>query len=460
MAARKIVVIGLDCLTPQLVFDQWQDELPTLSRLREQGIWGPLESTVPPITVPAWSSMMTGRDPGELGFYGFRNRGDHGYGELLFATSALVPDKRVWDLLSDAGRDVVVLGVPQTYPPTPVRGYLVSCFLTPSTESEYTYPSSLKQEIASAVGEYILDVDNFRSEDKDEILHRIYTMTERRFQLAEHLLRTKPWDFFMVVEMGPDRIHHGFWKYHDPTHPKHQPGNPYQHAIRDYYRYLDGCLGQLLRHVPEDAAVLVVSDHGAKGMQGGICVNEWLIQQGYLALRAPVEQPGPLKEESVDWEHTAVWGAGGYYARIFLNVRGREPQGIIAPAEYEAFRERLARELEAIPDPEGRPLGTRVFKPEEVYRECRRVPPDLIVYFGDLSWRAVGSLGLGSIYTFENDTGPDDANHAQHGVFILRDPRSATRGQRLGLHIEDVAPTLLELAGVPRPEGMHGRVIR
>ena len=187
-------------------------------------------------------------------------------------------------------------------------------------------------------------------------------------------------------------------------------------------------------------------------MDGGICINEWLWREGYLAFK---EEPKPgeivsLEKLEIDWSRTKAWGSGGYYGRVFLNVQGREPQGTIPAAEYESFRDELAAKLRAIPGPNGEDIGTRVFKPQEIYRAVRGVPPDLMVYFG--------SLGHGGIYTFENDIGPDDCNHAQNGMFILYDPRAPRRGKRMeGAQLMDVAPTVLKLMGVPVPDGCGGR---
>jgi predicted AlkP superfamily phosphohydrolase/phosphomutase len=454
----KVAVIGLDCVPPELVFDQWADDLPTFKTLREQGWWGPLESITPPITVPAWSCMMSSRDPGELGIYGFRNRKDYTYDGLIFANSEAVKEKRVWDILSDAGKEVIVIGVPGTYPPSPVRGSMVGCFLTPSADANFTHPADLKPELAMRFGPYILDVENFRSEEKDATLDQIYRMTEQRFGMARYLAKTRPWDFLMLVEMGTDRIHHAFWKFFDPTHPKYEKGNPYENAMFEYYRFLDEQIGGLLRLLGDNTSIFVVSDHGAKKMEGGVCINEWLQQEGYLTLAELPSGVTRIAKAPIDWSKTKVWGDGGYYARIFFNVQGREPQGIVPQAEYEALRDELKRKLEAMVDHRGRPLGTRAFKPQEIYRAVRGVPPDLVVLFGDLNWRSVGSVGLGSIYTFENDTGPDDANHSMQGIFMLREPES--RGQRLdGLSLFDIAPTILARFGLdPLPE-MQGKVI-
>ena len=458
--SRKVLIIGLDCAPPELVFDHWRDDLPTLKRLMEHGIYGKLESTIPPITVPAWMSMMTGKDPGQLGFYGFRNRSSYDYDKLAFVTSQAVKEDTVWDILSRGGRRVIVVAVPPSYPPKPVNGIMVSCFLTPDRHSQFTFPADLKGEIEGLVGEYPFDVENFRTENKQDLLKRIYDMTEKRFKVIKYLMQKKSWDFFMAVEIGPDRIHHGFWKYWDKRHPKHQPGSPYEGAIKEYYRYLDSEIGELLALIDDQTVVMVVSDHGAKRMDGGICINEWLMQEGYLRLKERPRGLMRIEEVAIDWAATKAWGEGGYYGRIFLNVKGREPQGIVDPSKYERVRDDLIERLERLTDEKGRALATKVFKPQEVYKACRGVPPDLIVYLGDLHWRAMGTVGHDRIHVLENDTGPDDANHAEHGIFILYDPQQKGRGELQGLQIMDCAPTILNLFGVPIPGDMGGKIIR
>jgi predicted AlkP superfamily phosphohydrolase/phosphomutase len=270
------MVIGLDCAEPSLVLERWRDRLPVLSGLVERGVAGRLTSIVPPITVPAWSCMMASRTPGDLGVYGFRNRSDHTYDGAFIADGSAIKAPRLWDLVGRAGGSSIVVGVPGTYPPRPLRGALVSCFLTPSAESRFTYPPALKAEVEEVVGEYLFDCTNFRTDDKDDLLRQVYEMTDKRFRLADHLLSTRPWQLFAFVEMGTDRIHHGFWKYMDAEHRKHEPGGPYEHVIRDYYEHVDGLVGNLLRHADDETLVLVVSDHGAKRLDGGIRVNEWL----------------------------------------------------------------------------------------------------------------------------------------------------------------------------------------
>ena len=377
---------------------------------------------------------------------------------------AAVRSKTVWNYLSRHRLRSILLGVPQTYPPKPLAGVLVADFLTPSKDSEYTYPPELKAEIDRvADGDYIIDVKDFRTEDKAALLRQIYVMTERRFKVFRHLLAREEWDFAMMVEMGPDRIHHAFWRFCDPSHRLYVKGNEHENVIRDYYRYLDGQIGTVLDSIGADASVIVVSDHGAKAMRGGICINEFFMREGLLALKEYPKSPASLRPNMVDWGKTRAWGEGGYYARVFLNVAGRESEGTIPRAEYENVRADVKRRLEGLTDENGRDIGTRVFYPEEIYRRCDNIPPDLIVYLGNLDWRSAGSVGHGRIHVFENDTGPDDANHAEEGVFMWHNRgkpfASASGPMREKISIYDVAPSILDFFSIDVPGDMIGHAL-
>lgn len=458
----KVCVIGLDCLEPTLV-TQWLNDLPTFARLRNMGAWGRMCSCVPPITVPAWSCMMSSRDPGSLGIYGFRNRTDYSYAGLGFATSDWVKEDRLWDILTVNGKSCSVIGVPGTYPVKPLNGQMISCFLTPSLESNWAYPQDLKNEVKAWLDgkDYMFDVSDFRTPDKARILADIQEMTRRRFTLGREMIKRYSPDFFMMVEMGSDRIHHGFWHTMDPQHRKYDPSSPFARAIHDYYVQLDQEIGRLLESIDLNQTILLlVSDHGAKRLDGGICVNEWLRREGYLVLKSDPPALGTqLQKCDIDWSKTKAWGEGGYYARIFLNVQGREPQGIIPPRDYEKVRSELGHRLVAIPDDRGQALKTFCFKPQQLYTQVKGIPPDLITIFGDLNWRAVGTLGYDSIYTFENDTGPDEANHAQYGFFTWVVPGMAPKPDPIDINILDIAPTLLTQMKLTVPQGMQGKVL-
>jgi len=457
---KKLLIFGLDCATPELVFEKWFDSLPNIKKLAQSGVYGKLKSTIPPITVPAWTSMMTSQDPGMLGFYGFRNRKSYDYEDLYFANANYLKAKTVWNHLSRNRLKSLVMGVPQTYPPKPLNGAMVACFLTPNKDVQYTYPNELKYELDKAAdGNYIIDVEDFRTNEKEKLLEAIYLMTKRRFKAFRYLYQKDSYDFAIIVEMGIDRIHHGFWRFFDKNHRLYEPGNPYENVIFDYYKAVDKEIGGTLELIDKETSVLIVSDHGAKTMHGAICINEWLIRNGYLTLKEKPKKQTSLKMNMIDWEKTKAWGEGGYYSRVFFNVKGREPQGVIPKENYEEFREEIRKKLEAITDENGKCINTKAYKSEEIYRDCKNIPPDLVVYLGNLDWRSAGSVGTDSIYLYENDTGPDDANHAENGIFIWNLPQRSIKVKKDSYSIYDIAPSILKYFGIEVPGEMIGESI-
>ena len=452
----KILVLGLDCAAPELLFGY--EDLPNIRRLMRMGAYGRLESVIPPITVPAWMCMTTSQDPGSLGVYGFRNRTDHTYSGLGIASARSITEPAIWDHLAREGKKSIIVGVPPGYPPRKINGISVSCFLTPDTEKNvFTHPPEISDEVRRLFGRYPVDVGGFRTDDKAWLRDQIRTMSRIQFQVVRHLMQTKEWDYFHFVDIGLDRMHHGFWKYHDPQHVLHEPGSPFADAIHDYYRHIDDEVGRTLELLTDDTVVLVVSDHGAQRLDGGFCVNEWLVREGLLVLNRYPSEVTPFAKLDVDWSRTRIWSEGGYYARVFFNVKGREPQGIVEPAKYESFRDEVKARFLATVDPEGKPLGTLVFKPEEIYHHVRNIAPDLIVHFGALYWRSIGGVGYPNIHVLENDTGPDDCNHAQFGSFILAASNNPLSGEITGARLLDIAPTLMDLGGYEIPPIMQGR---
>jgi len=449
---RRLVVVGLDGVPPELLFDKLLPELPTLRHLTSRGLYGPMRSCDPPITVPAWMVMMTGRSPAELGIFGFRERKAASYTDISLVTSASVKLPTVWDYLGKAGKRSCLFGVPPGYPPKPIQGVMVGCHLTPDHTSRYTEPPELRQELEANAGAYIPDV-TFRTDNRDQVLEQLFDMTHQHAKLQRHLFQKERWDFFMGVEIGTDRIHHAFWKFSDPNHPKHTAHPRYSRAMLDYYRLIDQQLHDLLGSLDDDTLLLILSDHGAKAMQGCFCLNEWLIERGYLVVKDYPTKVAKIEQAAVDWAKTVAWGWGGYYARLFLNVKGREPHGCVAPQDVERVRTKLLQDLEATTAPDGKPLGVTVINPTG-----SKGASDLMLYFGDLSWRSAGTIGHRRLFLDENDTGPDDAVHSQHGVLLLYDPKR-TWGRRLsnGVSLPDVAPTILRLLDQPIPAELTGK---
>ncbi len=452
----KICILGLDCCAPEVIFGD--ERLVNIRRLMDAGLYGRLQSVVPPITVPAWMCMSTSQDPGSLGIYGFRNRMDYSYEKLGFANSNSIKSYAMWDHLAREGKKSIVIGVPPNFPPRRINGISVGCFLTPDTKKDdFTYPSNIKAKITELVGEYPVDVKNFRTDRKDWLRDEIFAMSRKQWQVVKWMLTEQEWDYFQYVDIGLDRVHHGFWNYFDKQHVQYEPGNPYENVIPDYYLWLDEQIGNVIELLDSETVLLLVSDHGAQRLDGGIAVNQWLINEGLLVLDEYPTEVTPFNKLKVNWAKTKVWSEGGYYARVFFNVQGREPQGVIPAAEYDAFQNQIKAKFEAMLNDKGKPLNSLVFKPKEIYHTVRNVAPDLIVHFGGLDWRSIGTVGYPNIYVQENDTGPDGCNHAQYGMFVLAAPNCPINGEYEGAKLLDIAPTLLDLAGYEIPESMQGR---
>lgn len=432
-----------------MLFDQYLGEMPTIRRLVTEGASGRLRTCEPPITVPAWMVMSTGVSPERLGIYGFRHRAEASYGKATIVDStAWDRHPAVWNAVQDAGGRVGLFAVPPGYPPQVVTGWSVGCHLTPSSAARWAHPPQLQDELEQVIGgRYQPDIP-FRIEDRDRVLDALTQMTQQHLTMVEHLMQRHPCDFTMLVEIGTDRLHHAFWKFADAAHPQHVPNHRYGTAVRDYYRLIDAMIARLLARAGDDTVVMITSDHGAKAMHGLIGINEWLQQQGYLVLHRPAPAGTPIDAAAVDWSRTTAWGWGGYCAKIFLNLEGREPQGIVPRRRYHALCTELVERLQGLtipvvvrqPNPQGEPNT-----------------PDLMVYFGDLHWRAGQTVGHERVFLDHNDTGLDDAVHSWDGVIVLWDPRRRVGRELTGARLVDVAPTMLDLMGLPRPNDLEGR---
>jgi len=458
-SSPKVLMIGLDSVPSDLLFKDLAKDLPNIKMIMENGLFTTLESCHPPITVPAWMVMMSSKSPGQLGVYGFKHRKGFSYNDGWLTTSVSIKEPRIWDLMAKQNRRVCLIGVPPTYPVIQVNGNLVSCFVTPKDTKDFTHPPQLAADIEKLVGNYLFDI-KFRTENRDEIIKDLYDMTEKRFKVIKYLMNKDPWDYFMFVEIGVDRLHHMFWKYYDKTHPKYEQNNKYEKVIPEYYKYIDKQIGDLLSQVDDNTYVLVVSDHGTASMQGALCINEWLIKEGYLVLKKYPDSVTYLEKCDVDWEKTTAWGWGGYYARIFFNVKGRESSGKIETDELNRTKEELKEKLLAITGPNGKKFDNKVFYPEELYDQSLGSKPDMMVYFDNLFWRSAGTVGHKTLYLSENDTGPDDSVHWMDGVFMIYNKRrnniEKTKLERLSIY--DVAPIILDIMEIEIPKDMKGKV--
>lgn len=502
----KVLVIGLDGATFDLL-GPWIEagELPTLQRLREQGAWGRLQTTLPPISSSSWNSFITGMNPGKHGVVDFVYPGPDSY-KVTMINSASRRTWALWNWLNDAGYRVGLLGIPVTYPPEPVDGFVISGFLAPGPESEWAYPPELKQELLGALGKFLLAPDErYRSTGRlDRFLADLTASVENRTQAALYLMRNKPWDLFTVVYWDTDMVQHETWRLLDPGHPRHDPAEAaaYREQILAFHRKVDADVGRLVDEAGTDTLVIVMSDHGFGPVHSFFLTNNWLASLGLLKfkrtpwtaikralfrlgytplhmfrlaralglghLRQKVrfqQQAGLVNRlflsfDDVDWSRTRAFSIGSF-GQIYINLAGARPHGIVRPGrEYEILKEEITCAALALRDPRtGEPVVERVYRREEIYSgPYLDRTPDLLVQPRGWEYMAFGHADFGSNRLVEGITGLS-GHHRPEGVLIL-----AGAGVRPGLRLEkvsilDLAPTILHALGVAVPEELDGRVL-
>lgn len=501
----KVFVIALDGATFDLI-RPWteQGHLPSLKRLMDGGIHGPLQSTYPPLTGPAWSSFMTGKSPGKHGVLEFFRRQLGTYKQAL--NSRLdIDGPSLWRLLSDAGKKVVVMGLPLSYPPEPVNGSLITGLLTPANSRDFTYPIELLDELEAELGEYRLRHDQkYRQADPYAFISEQYDIVENNTEAALYLMKNKPWDFFMVHFLGTDRIQHEFWHLLDPTHPQHEPAERQRlgDVILDFFKVVDTHLGRLLAELDEQTVILVMSDHGFGPIHQFINLNVWLLQEGLLSLKRTVgarwryllfrlgvnystigrvilklgfgkqaKTMGRARREElqrrlflslddVDWSRSKVYSMGNF-GQLYINLKGREPEGIVSPGEeYETLLEELTQRLQRLVDPTGKAVIEKIFRRDEVYEgPYAEHAPDLMFFTTDMKYKAMGLSDFSSPHLFEPVYGTT-GHHRTNGIMIWHGAEIMPVGEwHAEAQIHDLAPTILYLMGLPIPVEMDGRVL-
>jgi len=269
----KTLVLGLESADADLLFGL--EDLPFLRRLMEVGCYGRLESVVPPASIPAWMCLATGQDPGSLGIYGSRSSVEHSEDAPGTATFRSVAGQTIWDHLGREGKPSILVGVPPTEHPWKIHGISVGWSLTPDTDNVvFTHPSELSQEIRTLVGRYPNAANESPSRSGVDLAEQILAMSQTQFRVVRHLMQTKPWDYFQFVDIGLDRLHHGFMRNHDFAHDERGADSLHLETLRPYYRHLDDEIGKVLELLDEETVVLVVSPHGPHDPEAALPVSD------------------------------------------------------------------------------------------------------------------------------------------------------------------------------------------
>jgi predicted AlkP superfamily phosphohydrolase/phosphomutase len=501
----RVLVIGLDGATFRIMRPLLDaGRLPVLGRLIAEGASGILKSTIPPHSSVAWPSFATGKNPGKHGVFYVLNTIPGSYQRRL-VNSQSVRALTLWDLLSLRQRTVGIMDVPITFPARPVRGFLLAGMMTPNEESLFTYPDSLYSELVQELGELPLEAALLPAAVRQgpvAALKAIVKLSESRRRAALYLMKSRPWDFFCVVFRGTDLIQHIMWRYMQEDlralHP--ELSRKFEHTIEQFYIKMDRAVGELMAEAGPGVTTIVMSDHGMGPCRRNFYMNRWLEENGFLHRKpasiwrarrprlrkrtvlppVPPGRPAPRlrrwmgstpllvpeleylgRHHEVDWSRTrayANWTGGE--SMISINLRGREPQGIVsAGAEYDAVCQEITRGLLELRDPwDGGPVIEKVYRRDEIYQgPYVEEAPDLHLMPREFTYHARGEVRARAV--LEKVTHRAPSLHDPDGIVIMQGAGIAPAAALEGARIIDVAPTVLHLLGLPVPDDMDGEVL-
>ncbi|UCC50538.1 MAG: alkaline phosphatase family protein [Anaerolineaceae bacterium] len=501
---RKVAVFGLDGVTFDLL-QPWLDEgrLPNLAKLLAEGAHGRLRSTIPPVSASAWASFATGTNPGQHGLVDFTYPAADGYDiQVSNGRTRAVP--ALWELVGAVGGETGVVSMPMTYPPQPLNGFMLCSFLTPSADSQYTYPPALQEEITTAAGPFPLHMsEKGRGKDPRIFVKAVKQMEIERARAVRYLLQNRPWDLFLYVFETTDNLQHEVWHLLDETHPLYdaEMAARVKPDILDYYETVDRLLGEMLALLPEDVLVVTLSDHGFGPFHKFFHINNWLAEGGWLKFkRTPISlikrlafklgitpinalkwitrlRLGGLRKNvkrgrggnmlrrlflsfnDVDWSRTKAFSVGNF-GQVYLNGVGQRPLGVVTADTYDQVLEEIAAAARELRDVDGgNQVVPVVYKREEIFHgiSAERLP-DLVLHTDRAKYVSFGHADFGSNKIIEPSTG-QTGHHHMVGIVGLNGPGART-GKRLAeASLLDLAPTILHYMGLPVPSYMDGRVV-
>lgn len=387
---HKAVVLGLDG-TPYSFLKKEMEagNLPVLAGLAARGSFMSMESEIPTVSSVAWASFMTGVNPGEHGIFGFTERRPGGW-ELYFPNYGHLRSEAIWERFSREGRRCCVINVPTTYPARPLNGVLVSGFVAPSLERA-VYPSEAFEYLSRSG--YRIDVEAAKArESLDLLLEDLHQTTEKRREALLHFLTAENWDLFVGVFTGTDRLHHFLWRHYAEGDPV------YASEFLRFYQRLDQIIGELLAEMPEETPLFMLSDHGFCTLKKQVYLNHYLHREGLLEFTT--QEPRTIAD--IDPAKTRAYCLDP--GRIYLNLREREPSGVVAPgAEAESLLARLEEAVGELADPEsGEPMVESIVRGHDIFAGPHAASaPDLVVvprrgydFKGAVSQRTLTDVGL------------------------------------------------------------------
>jgi predicted AlkP superfamily phosphohydrolase/phosphomutase len=479
---ERTVLVGLDGATFSIL-DPLMDQgvMPFLKEFVAGGVRAELLSVIPPLTPPAWTSLTTGRSPGNHGIFDFFRFELQNGRYIRVADSGDVGCETIWSMASRHGRRVTTLNFPLMSPPREIDGYVVPGWVPWRYLGLACHPGSLFGDLKKLPGfdarELALDmspegnaIEADRKEEDYEEWIRLHVRRERQwFEILRHLMDEDPCPLTAVLFDGVDKLQHFCWRFLDPALLPASP-SPWERRIRalclDYFREIDGFLAEIVARAGSEATVVLASDHGFGATVEVVYVNAWLRQQGYLEWADPADLEGDDDAKlglrtmarrfyQVDWQRTTAYCPTPSGNGIYVNLAGHEGEKGVAPEEYGAFRQQLIESLQNLRDPlTGEGVVKHVWTREEAFAGPHMaLAPDLTL--------ALRDGGFASILPSEAPLKPRreaSGTHRPEGIFVAAGP-GTRRGVSLApLSILDVAPVLLYSLDLPIPEDLEGSV--
>ena len=502
----KVFVLGLDGATWDVLKPLANSgDLPNISRLMERGASGTLGSIFPPLSPVAWTGIMTGKNSGKHGIFEFLEYShDPLHGRVN--SSRAIQTELVWEVAGRHGKATVAGGVPMSYPARKAPGFYLGDFLSPADAPDFASDPGIMAELEREIGPYrpwsttVHDGGNEAATLKD-----LTEYLDHHLKAVQFLMKRCPWDLFMFDLMATDRAQHELWHVWDPAH-REAKGRDLS-AIRagyvDFWRRLDDGIGAIESALPPDTTLLLLSDHGFGPIEWYVNFNVWLLDRGDIALQDSLyvrqkkwfydrgatpewfykqmvrfglaeqrvgrfrgKQTGPierlaeaafLSKRHIDWSKTKAYSQGNF-GQIFVNQKGRQPQGCVAPEDVRPLLDELKAGLMAIPHPEtGEPLVEKVLERDDLYDGPHaHLAPDLTVVLRDWRYRTIGLHDFTTNKLIAPSFGPT-GDHRMEGVLIASGPAVRAGARPEGATLLDIAPTILHLLGVPVPADMDGR---
>ncbi|HWX42759.1 MAG TPA: alkaline phosphatase family protein [Blastocatellia bacterium] len=433
---KRVVVIGLDG-TPFTLARRFIEDgtMPNLAALQRRGTLLQMDTSIPDISSVAWSSFMTGANPGRHGIYGFLDLQPGSY-KIYFPNSRHIRAETLWDAAGRNGCRSLVINVPSTYPARPIEGMLVAGFVAVDL-NKATYPQELVPTLREM--DYRIDVDARKvQQSHDALMEDILVTLDRRIKVLLHLFDNEKWDLFVGVITETDRLQHFFMDAAESE------GSKYHSAFRDFYSKVDGFLGQIADRL-RDETLFIMSDHGFTPIEKQVYLNRWLVDNGYLKLKENARSI-----EDIEAGSTAFALDPG---RIYINRKGKYPGGNVDEAAAGGLIDEIGRSLRTITS-DGNPVVKRVYRRDELYSgPCFGLAPDLCVQ-SNYGYDLKGAVNKKELMDREVFTGMHTQDDAMLYVSEAAEALAADRP-----HITDVASSVLDRLGLPVPGGMDGRSV-